>query len=515
MATETHAENGRTAGSPEPVMEVRAVSKRYGSHAVLHDVTLAVAPGETVAVIGENGAGKSTLAKLMAGVTRPDGGEIRFRGRPVTFNSPRDALQAGIGFIPQELAYFPDLSVAENVLVGAWPSKAGLVAPRELLRHAIEASERFGIPLDMARPMRTLKLGERQLVEILKALCREASALILDEPTAALTAAESRKLFALLADLADRGHGIFYISHRMDEVFRFSDRVDVLRNGRLVTSAPTATTTPAHLIEAMLGQAAGELTGIESAARTGEPPALSIRDWRKSGEPGLKGVSLDVERGEVVGLFGLRGCGAELVSEALGGLHRDIDGGLEVAGRRTGKITSPRAARRASIGYVPAERKRDGLVLTLPVQANLGLLTLPALSRLGFLRRRLERQAARRWADVFNIRLRSLGQATGELSGGNQQKVMVASRLATEPVVFALQEPTRGVDVGARMELHRFIREVAGRGVGLLIVTTDVEEAVLITDRLLVMRDGAVVAELAGNDKTQRRALALAAGEAA
>jgi ABC-type sugar transport system ATPase subunit len=224
---------------------------------------------------------------------------------------------------------------------------------------------------------------------------------------------------------------------------------------------------------------------------------------------------VDVGRGEVVGLFGLRGCGAELVSEALGGLHRDVEGELEVAGQRRGRITSPRAARRAAIGYVPAERKRDGLVLTLPVQANLGLLTLRELSRFGFLRRRLERRAARRWADAFNIRARSLGQATGELSGGNQQKVMVASRLATEPKVFALQEPTRGVDIGARVELHRFIRDVAARGVGLLVVTTDVEEAVLITDRLLVMREGAVVAELSGSDKTQGRALALAAGEAA
>jgi ribose transport system ATP-binding protein len=503
-----------TQSALAPLMDVRSVVKRYGTHEVLHSVSLSVGRGETVAVIGENGAGKSTLAKLMAGVTRPDEGELRFDGRPLSFGSPRDALQAGIGFIPQELAYWPDLSVGENVLVGTWPSKRGVISPRELQKRALELSERFGIPLDLGRPMRALKLGERQLVEILKVLSRDASALILDEPTAALTAAESRNLFSLLGKLAAQGHGIVYISHRMDEVFRFSDRVDVLRNGRLVASAPTRATTPATLIEAMLGQAASGLHASESAARTDETPALSIRNWTMPGEPGLKDVSLDVARGEVLGLFGLRGSGAELVSEGLGGVHKDIRGTLDVAGRRR-RVTSPLAARRAAIGYVPAERKRDGLVLTLSVQANLGLLTLKKVSRFGVLRGRLERTAAQRWTSAFNIRLRNLNQPTSELSGGNQQKVMVASRLATDPVVFALQEPTRGVDIGARVELHRFIRGVAAEGVGLLVVTTDVEEAVSLCDRLLVMRDGAIVDELVGARKTQGRAVALAAGEAA
>ena len=498
------------------LMEVQAVSKRYGSNVVLAEVTLQVRSGETVAVIGENGAGKSTLAKLMAGVIRPDEGEIRFRGEPVSFSSPRDALQEGIGFIPQELAYFPDLSVAENILVGAWPSTGGFVSHRELKRTALAAAQRFGITLDMTRDMGSLKVGERQLVEIIKALCREAAVLILDEPTAALTDAESRNLFHVLGRLAEQGHGILYISHRMDEVFRFSDRVDVLRNGRLVASSSTREATPAHLIEQMLGRAAQDLTTAESAALRDTPPALVIRNWQKPGEPGLKGVSLQVARGEVVGLFGLRGSGAELVAEGVGGLHRDIEGDTEVDGRdRTRKLTSPRAARRAAIGYVPAERSRDGLVLLLPVQANLGLLVLSALSRFGFLRRRLERHSAQQWVERFNIRLRSLNQPTSELSGGNQQKVMIASRLATDPVLFALQEPTRGVDIGARVELHRFMREVAARGIGLLVVTADVEEAVLLTDRLLVMREGAIVAELAGEAKSQGRALALAAGEAA
>jgi len=494
---------------------VRSVTKRYAAHVVLDAVSLDVHPGEAVAVIGENGAGKSTLAKIMAGVIRPDDGELRSDGRPVAFHAPRDALAAGIGFIPQELAYFPNLTVAENIVVGAWPSRAGLVSHRRLRRRARDAAQRFGVELAMAQPMGALKVGERQLVEIVKALSRDVRLVILDEPTAALTDAESRNLFRVLGGLVETGHGVVYISHRMDEVFRFSDRVDVLRNGVLVASASPRETSPSFLIAQMLGQAAGELTRAESAAQSDGPPALSVDGWRKPGEPGLEGVSFDVARGEVVGLFGLRGCGAELVAEGVGGLHRDISGTTAVDGRPIRRLTSPRAARRAAISYVPAERKREGLVLLLPVQANLGLLVLRTLSRLGFLRGRRERQSARSLTDRLNIRLRSLGQPTGELSGGNQQKVMVGSRLATRPKVFALQEPTRGVDVGARLELHRFLREFAAQGVGVLVVTTDVEEAVLVTDRLLVMREGSVVAELAGEEKTQGRALALAAGEAA
>jgi ribose transport system ATP-binding protein len=498
----------------EQLLEARSISKHYGENLVLDAINLELRSGEAVAVIGENGAGKSTLAKIMAGVIRPDTGEIRLGGTSVSFHSPRDALGAGIGFIPQELAYFPDLSIAENILVGTWPSKLGFVSHRELLRRARGAIRRFGIELDMRRPMRSLKIGERQLVEIAKALSREAKLVILDEPTAALTDAESHNLFEVLAELTRQGHGVLYISHRMDEVFRFSDRVDVLRNGRLVASASPRDTSPSYLIEQMLGEAARELTASATAARSNAAPALRVSGWRKAGEPGLKDVSFEVAGGEVVGLFGLRGSGAELVAEGIGGLHRDIEGGTELDGRPIRRLSSPRAARRAAISYVPAERTREGLVLSLPLQANVSLLILRSLSRLGFVRRRAERASARLWTQRLSVRFRSLGQPTGELSGGNQQKVMVASRLATQPKLFALQEPTRGVDVRARVELHRFLREFASRGVGVLIVTTDVEEAVLVTDRLLVMREGAVIAELVGKSKTQGRALALAAGEA-
>jgi ribose transport system ATP-binding protein len=486
------------------------MTKRYGANVVLDSVGLELNAGEAVAVIGENGAGKSTLARIMAGVIQADAGELRLDGELVSFHSPRDALRGGIGFIPQELAYFPNLSVAENVVVGAWPGRRGFVAPRLLNRRAVDAQARFGIELDMRRSMGSLKVGERQLVEIVKVLSRDARVIILDEPTAALTDAESRNLFRVLAGLLEQGRAVLYISHRMDEVFRFSDRVDVLRNGRLVATAAPKTTTPAFLIEQMLGQAAAEFTVSESAARADDPPALVVRDWHKVGEPGLTAVSFEVAAGEVVGIFGLRGSGAELIAEGLGGLHGDIAGETEIDGQLTSRLTSPRAARRAGISYTPAERKREGLVFTLPIQANLSMLVLRALSRVGFLRRRLERSSAQALAERLNVRFRSLGQPAGELSGGNQQKVMVASRLATRPKLFVLQEPTRGVDVGARVELHQFLREFASKGAGILIATTDVEEAVAVTDRLLVLREGVLVGELRDASKTQGRALALA-----
>lgn len=513
--TSTAEPRERPAAAPAMALEVADVSKSYGPNLVLNRISLTVAEHETVAVIGENGAGKSTLAKMIAGVIRPDAGRILVQGEPVTLNSPRDALQAGVGFIPQELAYFPDLTVAENIVTGIWPARFGFVSKHSLVQKAAEAAGRFDVKLDMYRQMAELKVGERQLVEIVKALSREATVLILDEPTAALTNAESHNLFRVLRSLAEQRYGIMYISHRMDEVFRFSDRVDVLRNGTLVASAASASATPAYLIEQMLGQAAGEVVAAESAARPEQVPALAVEGWTRTGEPGLADVSLSVSAGEVVVLFGLRGSGADLIAEGMGGLHRDITGTVRINGHAVRIPGTPLASRRAGVGYVPAERKKDGLVLSMSVQSNITMLVTSALTRLGFIGRRAEQRTAQHWTDRFNVRFRSLRQLTGELSGGNQQKIMVGSRMATEPTLFVLQEPTRGVDIGARVELHRFMRETAERGVGLLVVTTDVEEAVLLSDRLLVMRNGSVVAELTGDTKTQGRALALAAGETA
>ena len=497
----------------DALLAVTGLSKSYGAYRALNNFDFVVEPGQAVSVIGENGAGKSTLAKILAGVIRPDAGTITLNGEEVQLGSPRDALRRGVAFIPQELAYLPNLSVAQNILVGTWPNRFGISTRAMSIAKATEESKRFGIELDVERRMARLKLGERQLVEIVKALARRARLIILDEPTASLSENESQILFRVLRKLCDQGVGIVYISHRMDEVYRFSDRVDVLRNGTHVASAAPSTTSPAQLIEFMLGQA-GEHLPESSAHRSTAEVRLALVDWRAEGVPTLDGVNLDVRSGEIVGVFGLRGAGQELIAEGLAGLHSNIRGELTVNGRRTRLFTKPRQARKAGISYVPAERKREGLVLALSIRANLTLLILRQISRFGIRVVSLERARALELARRLNIRYRNLEQRTGSLSGGNQQKVMVGSRLATRPTIFVLQEPTRGVDVGARVEIHKFLRELAVGRAAIVLVTSDVEEAVLVSDRLLIMREGSIVGELIGSTKTQSQALALATAAA-
>jgi ABC-type sugar transport system ATPase subunit len=495
----------------ETLLAARGLTKGYGGTVVLRDVDFTLAAGESVAVIGENGAGKSTFAKIIAGVVVPDDGDIVINGEQVAFRSPRDALRHGIAFIPQELAFVPHLTVAENLLLGHWPSTGGVTSPGAIRRRAAGEIARFGLPVDLDKRVSMLKLVDQQIVEILKALIRRAAVILLDEPTASLSEHETQILFAALERLAAQSVGIVYISHRMDEVYKFSDRVDVFRNGERVVSVSPASTTPKELIAHMLGRESEELEGAperQSAAR----PVLSLRGWHHDGQPLLDGIGFDVGEGEVVGIFGVRGSGAELVAEGLAGRHRDIEGEVEVRGRRYRVFRSPQASRRAKIGYVPADRKKEGIVLIQSIQANLSMLVLRRLQRFGVLRRRLEHSLGRRLADQFDVRMRRLSQPVWELSGGNQQKVLLGSRLAARPAAFVLQEPTRGVDVGARLQIHRFLREIAAEGAGVLLVTSDVEEAVVVSDRLLVMREGRIVAELEGERRTQSRALRAAAG---
>ena len=499
--------DGRPGGASR--LQASGVSKSYGGHRVLAAVDFQLERGEAVAVIGENGAGKSTFAKIIAGVIRPDEGEIRLDGRAVSFNSPRDALREGIAFIPQELAYVPELTVAENILLGRWPSRFGFVSHRRLLSKAQEEARRYGIDLDLRRRMSNLKLADQQIVEIVKALTRRALVIVLDEPTAALNDQESQILFQVLKRLTRDGVGIVYISHRMDEVHRLSDRVDVFRNGHLVASVSPKSATPDQLIAHMLGQTAEHFEVMERTGLVSEP-ALALVDWRTTDSALLAGANIQVGRGEVVGLFGLRGCGAEAVAEGLAGRRRSIQGEFWLEGKRTDVFRTPIAARSANVGYVPSERKKEGLVLPMSIRGNVGLLILRQLSRLGVLRSRLATATAERLTRQLAVRFSHLSQPVSELSGGNQQKVLLASRLAPKPRVLILQEPTRGVDVGARIEIHRLLRSICEGGTAILLVTSDVEEAVAVTDRLLIMRDGRVVGELTGRQKTQGQALRLA-----
>jgi ribose transport system ATP-binding protein len=477
-----------------PVLAVEALGKSYGRHRVLEDVTFHLAAGETTALLGENGAGKSTLAKILAGAVPPDAGRVLVDGKAVQLSSPRVALEHGIAFIPQELVYVPKLSVAENVCLGRWPRRAGFTSRAALRRQAATEAERFGFDLPLDRDMDALTLAQQQMVEILKALARRSRVILLDEPTAALSSHDSERLLAVMTGLAADGVGVLYISHRLDEVFRACRTVHVLRNGRLVRSSAVGETTPRGVIEDMLGRSADE-TEVPTRDREGARPVLSVQGYARAGLPPLRDVSFEIGEGEIVGLYGVRGAGAEVIAETLGGLHPEVTGETTVDGARVRTLRRPLAARRAGIAYVPADRKSQGLALTLPIQQSLSMLVLGTLSRLGVIARRRERTAAGKLATDVHLRARGLGQLVGELSGGNQQKVLVGSRIAMRPKVLVLQEPTRGVDVGARLEIHRLLRRLADDGTATLLVTSDIEEAVNLSDRLLVVRDGAVVGE--------------------
>lgn len=494
-----------------PLLSAQGLCKRYGTTDVLRSIDFSLRPGEIVAVLGENGAGKSTFAKIVAGAVRPDRGTILLDGQELVLHSPRDALKRGVAIIPQELATVPQLSVAENLLLGRWPARFGITSASAMRRRAGLACERFGLTVDVASRMSSLTLADQQVAEILKALIRDARVLLLDEPTAALTEHESRDLFAVMRKLASSGVGIIFISHRLDEVFQVSDRIDVLRNGALVASVAPKATTPARLVAAMLGRAGDDLATREPRERSATH-AIAVRGLQRSGQPALINVSLDVGKGEIVGLFGIRGSGIELVADALTGRGRDISGTV-VIGENEGRIfRSPRAARACGVAYLPADRKREGLIMLQTVQHNLALQMFGALSRAGIVNLRRERDFAKRQVADFDVRTPGVSRRVRLLSGGNQQKVLLASRLATTPRVLILHEPTRGVDVGARVQIRRIVRDLADRGLGVLVITSDVEEAV-VSDRVLVMRAGRITTDLRGADRNQSRALAAASGE--
>lgn len=508
-APDTSSEGRANHGA---LLSAARLFKYYGPQPALQDVTFSVGHGEILAVVGENGAGKSTLSKILAGVVQPDSGSLTLRGQPLRLRSPREAIEAGMSYIPQELEYLPNLTVADNLLVGRWPNRHGFTN-RKLARAEAEGlAARFGISLDVRRPITEMGLAERQLVEILKALARETSVLILDEPTAALTSDESKNLFRVVRGLAAADVGVIFISHRIDEVMDVAHRILVLRNGIVAADIEAAVTTPREVIRAMLGT---ELRTSSAASASGEgarPVVLRLDGWTRLGLPNIVDANLELREREILGLFGVRGSGADLIAGALGGRVGGFEGSMTLLGKTHEPFASPRAARSAGVGYVPPERKRDGLVLGMSIQANISMLVLDRVDRAGFIKRSAERGLAEQWRERLGIRSQSPTQEVSSLSGGNQQKVLLASRLATEPAVLVLNEPTRGVDVGTRLQIHEYVRGEARGGRSVLWVTSDVEEAVTVSDRLVIIRDGSIVGELTDGALTQSNALALATG---
>ncbi len=483
-----------------PILEVRRLSKSFSGIRVLHDVHLAVFAGEVHAVMGENGAGKSTLMKMLAGLEQPDSGEILFRGQPRRFVDPHAAITAGIAMIHQELMPFRNLSVAENIFIGREPRSRmpGAVARAKMIADAGKLLEELGLPLSPQTLAGDLKISELQMIEIAKAVSIGADVLIMDEPTSAISAQEVATLFRLIADLRRRGVAILYISHKMDEIYRIADRITVLRDGRHVSSDRAADLDAATLIARIAGRKLTMTIDKPKIERGTE--ALSVRGLTKRGK--FRDISFQVCHGEILGLAGMMGAGRTEVVNAIYGLDPADAGEIRLRGRPA-RITRPAEAIRGGIGLVSEDRRREGLVLGMSVEHNLTLTSLWRCSRGGWIRRRQEQDSADDLIARFAIKVSHRDQPVKRLSGGNQQKVVLAKALFTEPEILILDEPTRGVDIGAKMEIYALIVRLAQEGRAVIMVSSELPELLLLCDRLLVLREGALVAELDPQRTTQ------------
>jgi ribose transport system ATP-binding protein len=474
---------------------------------VLHGVGLDANPGSILALLGENGAGKSTLVRIIAGDYSPDAGEIVIGGERFTHLSVTSARAAGVRMIHQEFPDAPTLTVAENVSLGHLPARYGVVRWGAVRKRAAVVLEEMGIDLDLSASVGSLGLGERQVIEIAKALSDQTNVLILDEPTAALSQHEVEQLFQLLRHLRDRGAAIIYITHRLDEVKAISDRVLVLRDGFVAAEGATESFDRRALVAAMLGHAATDVS--RPPVRTwelGARPVLELRDV--SCEPGFEHVSLEVRPGEIVALYGKLGSGGTIVAEALFGLRKLAAGSISI-NRVDGVPRGPAGSIGRGVGFVPADRKGEAIFPVRPVAENIAASSWPRMARLRVLiSRRTEARAYERWRDELSIRSRNDPlQAIATLSGGNQQKVVLARWLQRGSPVLVMTEPTRGVDVGARADIYQSMRVLASEGVGMLISTSDQEEVVQVADRAIVMARGRVVVDLEGDAITTSRLL--------
>ena len=503
----------RADGAGEPTrraaLEVRALTKTFGGVTALDGVSLSVERGECHALVGENGAGKSTLGKVLAGIHRPDRGIVFIDGQMQAFNSPADAARAGVGMVHQEPVFCRDLSVAENLCLGRYPRRLGLFYSRRGARVRAEALlARIGAQLDVGQPMRRLATAQEQLVQIAAAIGTGARVLVFDEPTSSLSETESQRLFALIGSLRGRGVTSIYISHRLPEIFQLADRISVLRDGRLVGTVARAQASEAELVQMMIGRPLAEYFPQHLAAAPGRP-LLEVENLSSPGR--FSGVSLQVRAGEIVGLAGLVGAGRSEIARASFGLDRRASGSLRVDGRAL-RLGSVRRALRSGVGLVPEDRQRQGLVLMMSGRANFSLVILDQLRRLLFLDQRRERRTAEDFFSRLNVKATSIEAPVASLSGGNQQKVVLAKWLACRLKVLIVDEPTRGVDVGAKAAIHALIDELARAGLGILLISSELPELLNLSTRILVLRAGRLAGELPRPAATQENLLRLMAG---
>lgn len=468
-----------------PRLLVRGASKSFAGHRVLADIDLTVYPGEVFAVIGENGAGKSTLSAIIAGLIQPDSGEMIFENKPYAPASPGDALHAGVGLIHQELRLLPDLSIAENIFVGHLPRKRFFVDREEMNRRAAEQLRRLGLELAPSRLVRTLRVAAQQLVEIAKALSRNAKLLILDEPTAALGGEETERLFSQIDQLRRQGVSFIYISHRLEEIARIADRVAVLRDGRLVAEYPTAQVPVPLLLENMVGRS------VDRIFPKIDPPGGS-EVLRVDGLTGRNGefsnVHFSVRAGEIFGIAGIVGAGRTELVRGIAGVDPVATGRVTVEGKLL-RLTDPSEAIRAGLVLVPEDRKAQGLVLDHSVASNLALGNFDRLVRAGWISPAEVRSFAANGIRKLGVKGQA-GQPVRLLSGGNQQKVVIARWISRSPKVFILDEPTRGIDMGARAAIYETIADLARSGMAVIVVSSDLEEVIGLAHRVLVLSRG-------------------------
>lgn len=493
-------------------LELRGIHKSFGGVEVLHGVDLRAAGGEVLALLGENGAGKSTLVKILAGDYTADSGEIVIDRTIHAALTPLSSRRLGVRVIHQEFQDAGSLTVAENISLGRWPGGRGFVSWKQVRRRAESVLEQMGVDIDPSASVGSLRVGERQVVEIARALADSARLLILDEPTAALSQQEVERLFSWVRQLRSQGVCLIYITHRLDEVTELSDRVQILRNGRVALVAPTRDTSRRAMVEAMVGRDIGEVSrppGAEQGALG--KVMIETRDLAVGRH--VRGVDLQVRAGEVVCLYGKLGSGTTQVAEVCFGLRPSTSGTVTINGRQ-GSPRGPAQAIAAGVGFLPADRKREGVLMIRPVAENLAAASWPRMAKARvFISREAEGRAYGRWRDVLGIKAqRPRTQPISTLSGGNQQKVVLARWLERASNPLVLVEPTRGVDVGARVEIYASIRELAAHERAVLVVTSDYEEAVQLADRVLVMAKGRIIEEFSGDAVTTQDLLTAAGG---
>jgi rhamnose transport system ATP-binding protein len=490
----------------EYILELKNISKSFSGVEVLHKVALTLKPGEVHALLGENGAGKSTLIKVITGVHRPDSGDILLDGQVVHFNDTWETRRAGITAIYQELSLFPDLNVAENIFVGAQPVAAGgRIDWRKLYKKADELLNSLGVHLDLRQKARSLSIAQQQMVEIARAFSLNARILIMDEPTSSLTLNEVADLFRLVRRLREEGKAIIFISHRLEELFEIADRVTVLRDGTYVDTRLMKDVTRDDLIRMMVGRTITNLFPKQDV-KPGEV-VLELENLTRAGA--FRDISFTLRKGEILGMAGLVGAGRTNVARAIFGVEPATGGQIKIDGRKV-TVTSPQQAIELGLAYVPEDRQLHGLIPAMHITSNISLPMLRKFSRSGWVNFKKERKASYDAARQMEVRANNIWQRARELSGGNQQKVVLAKWLATQPRILILDEPTRGIDVGTKAAVHALMSKLASEGMAILMISSELPEVLGMSDRILVMHEGQMTAQFTREEATQEKIIAAA-----